>query len=173
MGVLTENNSFPFHRSNCSNTEIGYYTAETGDMIWSKIKLINLSSIEKRLEILSEKEEFVFIRCRLDQAKQTYYKTNKYSFTYDDYAQQLLMFPKLPKSVLLNSMRSSPSRLNSPKKPNINIMFFDSTSRTEAFYALPQTMGFLKNLSSSAKRKVLDFRLVQSLYHRQGCKKTL
>ena len=159
----------PFHRSNCSVVEIGYYTAETGNMYWIKIQQNDSKSTESRLELLSKQEEFVFIRCRLEKSKYKYYKKNKYSFTYDDYAQQLLMFPKLPSSAFMNATESS--RLNSSKKPNINIMFFDSTSRTESFYALPKTMAFLKSLSSSGKRKVLDFRLVQSLYHRQGCKK--
>ena len=50
-----------------------------------------------------------------------------------------------------------------PSKPSISVIFVDSVSRTLAFRSWPKTTNLLREMQSSGKRKILDFKLFQSI----------
>ena len=171
-----------FIGSSCSEAELGLLDFKLGDLNWTFVDTMEPSVIESKLEKISVESEFVFIRCKLKMSSWMYYKMNNFQFTSSGQAEQFLFFanhltnsssnryeapfvdvksPNSSKTVTIKSSKEAKLK----NKPSINIVFFDAMSRTEAFYAWPNTISFLKNLSSTGERKVLDFRLSQSLYY--------
>ena len=150
-----------FLRAYCDAKSVGLMDANQGEIRWNYLSDSPNNRMETRLEEYSEALDFVFIKCELSDFWATYFRRIRHSFAIDGSVQQLVWFTRInskPENDEENYIQKT-----SHKLPNINIIWFDSVSRTEFYYALKNSVEALRSISESGDRKVLDFKLFQSV----------
>ena len=156
-----------FMKSYCLRTKYGGFSESRGEVIWKRFKADK--TFEEQLETISQKIEFVFLQCYMNKLWYYYYKSKNYQFAEDGAAYQFIWFigdKKLHRKKgqskfqkVFNGNSNTPGN----NKPNINIIFLDSVSRTLFYYAMENTVETLKRASKSGNRLVLDYKLYQSI----------
>ena len=147
----------------CINMKIGFLDPPNGSLKWTILNASEFSALEIRLKTLSHEKKFMYLTCELSWHTYFLYRLMGYSFNKHGQAEQVLFFqPNIDVSDIRLSAKNKEKTKN---KPNINIIFIDSVSRTEFYYAMPKTVAWMRNLATEEKRNVLDFKLVQSVHH--------
>ena len=154
----------------CVETLIGTIDPRIGKISWQKFDKEKLSlflSIENYLSELSKHYDFLFVKCKLNWYNYWYYWLKNYSFTaVDKYAEQLfwfLRYPQASKNIITRTGNGSQpdNEMVNEVKPSVNIIFIDSTSRTQFYYGMPKSVEMMQRISSH--RKVFDYKLFQSI----------
>ena len=152
------------HRFNCSLARMICKTSFIGFFNLSKSSysfewhLIPTELHEKLIEKLASNVESGILRCHIKSHWLELLKNVNYIPRYLKTVEQVFWFPKQPK-VRLNY----PNPNMTSAYPSISIIFLDSFSRTVFYRTLPKTIAFLKDLNRQGKRKVLDYKLFQSI----------
>ena len=113
----------------------------------------NTSQIEPDLSLISKKVGFVFIRCTLTDRSKLLFPESEFSYPVKSSdLGQLIWFLK-PVGIRHSKHATMGSRSSRGKmKPNINILFLDSTSRTNFYYVMTESVKWMKDLSSQSER---------------------
>ncbi|XP_075265937.1 uncharacterized protein LOC142358420, partial [Convolutriloba macropyga] len=137
----------------CVTSEYGLMSDISGNPEFIKVlpeflNIILVSLYQKR------KHDFVFIRCTLQR--------NVSRSTTENYTgQQLIQFIHKPRQKGPNTERTGGKQR---ALPSFSVIFMDSLSRTAAYQSWPKTMDFLRDLNKENPDRVLDYRLLHSIF---------
>ena len=147
-----------FMAEHCDNVFYGIMDPKLGRVEYHHFP--EEEALEVQLETISKTHNFVFLKCTLKPNFLKKFKIGKYSFALDGSAVQLIWFLQKIAKNEKNDLEKAPRH---SAKPNINVIYLDSVSRTVFYYALPRTVKIMKKLSESEGRKVFDYKLFQSV----------
>ena len=143
-----------FARHFCDVVQWGVISGEDGTTLWYPLAE-HVYSFEAQLKKLFASHKFLFLMCTLN--KNGVRKAQQEHLQYDEILNQLRQL--LWRRQDYEAGKSPDVRPEG--KPNINIIFIDSVSRTAFYEQLKQTVHYLKG--AAERRQVLDFHLFQSI----------
>ena len=140
-----------FISRHCQNSSYGVMNPKLGRVSYTAFP--DTSQIEPDLWLISKKVGFVFIRCTLTSRSRVLFPESEFSYPEKSSdLGQLIWFLK-PVGIQHSKHATTGSRnLRGKKKPNINILFLDSTSRTNFYYVMNESVKWMKELSSQSER---------------------
>ena len=143
-----------FLMNHCEERNIGVFSSRLGKVILRNFN-VPQGSVEDLLEDISRIDNFAVIQCKMSTFWYLFFKSKKYYFQPDSSAQQFIWFTKKPENFHVKT-----AKIN---RPSVNVLIFDSVSRTEFYYAMSKTVQVMRQISGLNETRVLDFKLHQSV----------